>query len=129
MSFQSSLEMFQWQFWICNVFGQGVPHSRSGDTEASWPEATCPGSRCGEVSPCRGTKVGARPDYRNGDAGSTEICRLRYVYKTLAITLFCCSTDFIMDPEISVIMSFKCINRFLHWHIPSLIYSRIRYNW
>ena len=67
--------MFQWQFWICNVFGQGVPHSRSGYTEASWPEATCPGSRCGEVSPCRRTKVGSRPDYRNGDAGSTEIYR------------------------------------------------------
>ena len=39
MSFQSSLEMFQCQFWICNVFRQGVPHSRSGDTVASWPEA------------------------------------------------------------------------------------------
>ena len=46
-----------------------------GYTEASWPEATCPGSRCGEVSPCRRTKVGSRPDYRNGDAGSTEIYR------------------------------------------------------
>ena len=40
-----------------------------------WPEATCPGSRCGEVSPCRRTKVGSRPDFRNGDARSTEICR------------------------------------------------------
>ena len=75
MSFQSSLEKFQWQFLICNVFGQGVRHSGSGDTEASWPEATYPGSRWGEVSPCRRTKVGSRPDYRNGDAGSTEICR------------------------------------------------------
>ena len=75
MSFQSSLGMFQGQFWICNVFGQGVPHSWSGDAKASWPEETCPGSRCGEVSPCRRTKMGLRHDYRNGDAGSTEICR------------------------------------------------------
>ena len=75
MSFQSSLEMFQCQFWICNVIGQGVPHGSSGNTEASWPEATCPGSRCGEMSPRRRTKVGSRPDFRDGDAGSTEIYR------------------------------------------------------
>ena len=77
MSFQSSLEMFQCQFWICIVFGQGFPHSRSGDTEASWPEATFPGSRCGDqVSPCRRTKVGSRPDFRNRDEMQD---RLRYV--------------------------------------------------
>ena len=74
MSFQSDLETFQCQFWICNVIGQGVPHGWSRDTEASWPEATCPGSRCGEVSPCRRTKVGSGRDFRNGEAGSTEIC-------------------------------------------------------
>ena len=66
--------MFQCQFWICNVIGQRVPHDRSGDTEASWPEATCPGSRCGEVSQRPSTEVGSRPDFRDGVAGSTEIC-------------------------------------------------------
>ena len=41
--------------------------------EASWSEATRPGTRCGEVSSCSRTKVGSRPDFRDGDAGSTEI--------------------------------------------------------
>ena len=43
VSFQSSLENFQCQFWVYNVIGQRVPHDWSADTEASWPEATCPG--------------------------------------------------------------------------------------
>ena len=65
--------MFQCQFWIYNVIGQRVPHDRSGDTEASWPEATRPGTRCGKVSSCSRTKVGTGPDFRDGDAGSTGI--------------------------------------------------------
>ena len=71
MSFHSSLEMFQCQFWIYNVIGQGGPHDRSGDTEDSSSEATCPGTRCGEVSSCSRTNVGSRPDFQDGDAGST----------------------------------------------------------
>ena len=75
MRFQSSLETFQCQFWIYNVIGQRVPYDRSGDMKASWPEATCPGSRCGiEVSSCSRMKVGSGPDFRDGDAGSTEKC-------------------------------------------------------
>ena len=68
--------MFQCQFWICNVFRQGVPHSRSKDMETSWPEANMSwfsGLRCGEVSSCHRTKVGPGPDFRDGDARSTEI--------------------------------------------------------
>ena len=70
-SFQSTLETFQCQFWIYNVSRQRVPHDRSGDTEASWPEATRPGTRCGKVSLCSRRKVGSGPDFRDGDAGST----------------------------------------------------------
>ena len=73
VSSQSSLETFQCQFWIPNVIRQRVPHDRSRDTEASWSEATRPGTRCGEVSSCSRTKVGSRPDFRDGEAGSTEI--------------------------------------------------------
>ena len=47
-----------------------VPHNRSGDSEASWPEATSPGSRCGKGV---FVQVGSDTDFRDGDAGSTEI--------------------------------------------------------
>ena len=67
-----------------NVIGQRVPHDRSGDMEASWSGATCPGTRCGKVSLC---KMGTGPDFLDGAAGSTEICK--YYICTIIFCYIC----------------------------------------
>ena len=75
MCFQHRFETFQRQFWNSNVLGQWVPNNRSGDTEASRPEATGLGSRHSQVAPHSRPQMSPGADLPDRIAGAAEVCR------------------------------------------------------
>ena len=75
MCFQHRFETLQRQFRNSNVLGQWVPNNRSGDTEASGPKATGPGSRHSQVASMSRTQVSPGANLPDGIAGAAEVCR------------------------------------------------------
>ena len=75
MCFQHRFETFQRQFRSSKVLGQWVPNNRSGDTEASGPEATGPGSWYSQVASKSRTQVGPGADLPDQIACAAEVCR------------------------------------------------------
>ena len=75
MCFQHRFETFQWEFRDSNVLGQWVPNNRSGDTEASRPEAMGLGSRHSQVAPNSRSQVSPGADLSHRITGAAEVCR------------------------------------------------------
>ena len=75
MCFQHRFETLQRQFRDSNVLRQWVPNNRSGDTEASWPKATGPGSRHSQIASMSRTQVSPGAYLPNRIAGAAEVCR------------------------------------------------------